>query len=167
MTGRPDFTTPGSGGSGQRVAVSNRPEVQVITASQTDDISAGGTELIDVFAPSGSVYRVKAMSIDIDPPGSATTGAHSIGMRSASASALSSMKGKSEYSARLFFQYSYWENSSANGYPKPPTNEAQIMAIQNALATENQPLRFKYVNDTDVVQSNERKIKLVVEEESY
>jgi len=162
--GRPQFANPGSKGAlDEKVRVANRPEVSNITVENTDSVASGGTETIEFFAPSGSIYRVRALKMDVPSVGSATTGTQRFALFPMGAWAV--MWGEGTYNNRTSFDRGYWWN--ADSISDPPTAAAQQAVVESALASENSPLEVKYKNDTDASQSGRRSVQLVVEEESY
>jgi hypothetical protein len=167
MSGRPDFTTPGSGGSGQRVSVSNRPEIKVIDATATGTVSAGESENISVFAPSGSVYKVVNVYMQAPGIGSATTGDHGLSIRGSNMANGQATVGRSSYGDEVRYQYSSWQSSTLGGFPQPETEPTTLLAVQSVRATENKEIRVKYTNFTDADQTGDRSVMLLVEEESY
>lgn len=164
MSGRPDFSTPGTRGSEQTLAVSNRPEIKEINLDSDTDVPADGSEEQEVFAPTGSIYRPLAMSIFISSPDSATTGKHVVELFSRGRRYRMAF-GASTHDAGISWNYGGWEE--ANDIQLPGGIESQTEALRNTVASENTPLVIKYANNTDASYTGKRYIGLVVEEESY
>lgn len=168
MAGRPDFTTPGSGGSGQTVAVSNRPEIKGIALNSTTTVTAGSSETQEVYAPSGSIYKLLGFSVNIQPPGegSATTGSHRVEFRPLGSS-IRTLEGEASYTTQLYFDRTQWTSVTTE---YPANNSGEIgSAIRRSWASENQPLAVVYRNNTDVdhVATSTRYLQLLVQEVTY
>lgn len=163
MAGRPDFSTPGTMGSGQTIAVSNRPELRTVDATQTGTLASGETEVTEVYAPTGSIYDSFNIFVRVDNPSSAASGNHYVYVETSGN--VRSLFGKSDYATWVRFQHSAWMDANLEVWP---TDEAAAMLAVGALkASENQPVRFSYNNQTDVEQPNDRIYKIAVEEQQY
>ncbi len=162
MAGRPDFTTPGTQGSGQTVAVQNRPEIA--TVDLTDDSTATPGEYVksEVYAPTGSIYRLRGMYLRAEPIGSGSTGTHRFYLTNTNGTR--TLEGKSQYNSRIIFQYYNWKIVDTQ---QPDTDAALVGALKSMTATENSPITVVYNNDSDADQVDARDIKLLFEEESY
>lgn len=159
------FATPGTKGSGETVAVSNRPEVAKVTATQTGSVGSGNNEFTYVYAPTGSIYRVRSLAMHVPADGTATTGKHIVSMRSANLSSLQDLQGRANYNTDLQFQWSHWLSADVAAYP--PNGAAAKMAVESGIATEDSAIGFKYVNETDAAQDNDRDYRFVAEENTY
>lgn len=162
MPGRPDFSTPGTGGSGQTVAVSNRPEIQKVTIEKTETLPSETLETVNFYAPSGSIYRLLAMELICDGIGG-STGFHEFKLRPQN---LTLMKGKGDSTNRLAWQFNEWTGTSAND-ERPASTDAQVAAVNNAKGTETVPISFQYYNGADIDQTASRNYRILVAEESY
>lgn len=160
--GRPDFSAPGTQGSGQVVAVSDRPEIKSLNASNGGTVASGNTEVTEIYAPTGSTYTVRSLELVVTADIDATTGSHRWDIRPMGH--IGTLLGKSNYNTSLVFVRNHWETADLKD--QPPTGET-VAAVQALKATENSPLQIRYDNDTDVAQENDRKIKAIVEEASY
>lgn len=163
MAGRPDFSQPGSQGSGQTVAVSNRPEIHQFNLNQTADVASGGSQQTDLFAPSGSIYKVRGHFFRADPPSTAASGGHEVFL--GATNSVGMLKGLSNYNTKLHWVCSRWK--SADTEQAPSGEAAAIEALRSVRATENESLYYNYRNNTDVTQTNNRTISIIVEEERY
>lgn len=161
--GRPQFAQPGTNGGGQTVAVQSRPEVTNVVQKKTSSLASGSSETIEFYAPTGSVYNVKAMKLKANQDNQWTAGSHLF--KVSPVGAFDVLKGQSGYQNSLIFFRSHW--ASANEAKNPPDGAAQLLAVQGLQATENSPIRVQYKNDADLAQDNERVYKFVVTEESY
>lgn len=162
MPGRPDFSQPGTVGSGQTVAVTERPEIVTVDASQTGSVSAGVTETTEVYAPIGAVYRVVGAKMRVPSDATATTGDHRIFLASGG---VESVEGVSAYSSEVFWNHYEWQTADIRARPSNETSK--LTALQSLKATENTPMKVKYHNNTDAAQDNDRSYTFVVEEVSY
>lgn len=163
MPGRPDFSQAGSEGSGQTMAVNERPELANLDASATDSVAAGNREVTEIYAPSGSLYKIVALDISVKPDADATTGDNRVMVRPMDQLAV--LQGQESFDSRLRFARSHWEGASISA--QPPSAAAQTQAVQSIKATENAPIVFWYDNNTDAAMENQRRYLLVVEEVSY
>lgn len=163
MPGRPDFTTPGSGGSGQTIATMNRPELQFEETIVSTSLLAGNSETIEVYAPTGSTYDVVNADLLARAPASATTGTHTMRPQTIGGSIVT--EGQSDYTQDVRFSRAFWER--ANGFAKPASEAAQGAAVRSMRATENQPLSVFYANNTDDSNDQDRKYRFTVSEASY
>lgn len=164
MSGREEFTTPptsASSQSGGTVAVSNRPEVRNVTRRQTNTVPAGSVEAIQIFAPIGSNYNLRAVFVLARATGG--SGTHGWIIENAGQVRFLNVKSSASDNAR----FDNGHAATATDTEQPPSPAAQQIAIQNARATENKPLTIKYLNDTDADQTQDRKIRLMFEEVSY
>lgn len=160
--GRPEFSTPGTQGGGQSVSVMDRPEISMLESYNSTSLASGNKEMVEFFAPSGSVYEAVAMRLVCRPNGAATAGDHYF--RVWTLGDVQITYGANGYSGQLLFNDGTWRSSSGN----QPTTEAGLIAgVQSLRATENTPMRIEYENATDAAQTETREIQIVVEERSY
>lgn len=163
MTGRPDFSQPGSQGSGQTVAVQNRPELKSLDLTQTGSVSASTNEVVEVYAPTSSLYKVQGVRLKVNADATATSGTHSFtGVNHGS---IDVWTGSSTFDTKISYTASHWWDANNTQYPD--TDAATLQAVQSMKATENTPIRIRYYNGTDAAQDNQRIIKLVVAEDGY
>lgn len=163
MPGRPPWSQPGTQGGGQTVAVNNRPEIIGKHYEQSANLAPGAAEETAIFAPSNSVWKFRSAYIFVPAPESATTGSHQYEVRTTQG--IMPLKGTSTYDTACVFHGLTW--TAANSSKKPTTESAQEGAVRSLMATENQPVKVKYVNETDVTQSKKRKQNIAVEEVTY
>lgn len=160
--GRPQFAQSGTQGSGQTVAVNNRPEIESITQNQSGDLAAGGGEITEIYAPTGAVYQVTNAFLRGKAIGSATSGRHEIIVKSAGSNV---MVGGSVYNSVVEWDQGYWSTADERQYP--PNEVVALQLMHNLRATENRPLGIVYKNNTDATQTQERSVSFDVIEESY
>lgn len=163
MPGRPPWSQAGTDKGGQTVAVNNRTEKTHLDVSQTGSVAAGADEIIEVYAPSGSNYRVVDLLLLVTADGNATAGSHSIFLRTAGS--FNSGGIGSNYTDKI-----HWgKNSSISATNDlSPANDGDFAEMCRSLwATDENPLQIEYSNDMDVAQDNKRRIELVVEEVTY
>lgn len=163
MTGRPDFSQAGSNGSGQTVAVTQRPELTSINADTTTTVGSGATEITEVYAPTGSIYSVQALYMACTSDSNATTGDHTIHARPMDFGTV--LYGQANYNTTLEFGQGQWKSADVSKLPSDPAASATIVGQMRA--TEGSALVFKYENNTDAAQDNKRAYDLIVEETSY
>lgn len=162
MPGRPDFTTPGTGGSEQTVAINNRPEFRFVTLDQTGDVSAPGGSVSELYAPAGSVFQVNTVIFECPKVSNGDTGVHRV-----------SMFGGGNLKDLTLFNSADSTLKMREGTPQagtttfPAPGKGLTQQIERLFATENEPLRFKYFNGGDTTQTGTREIKVVVKELSY
>lgn len=162
--GREDFSTPGNGGEDNTITIQQRPGIVSLDESQTGDVAAGETEVVSVYAPTDAIYEAEAMQLVCNPPGGATSGAHSFAIRPAG-TFIESMRGQSNYDSGLTFNRGIWTAADKLQYPQ--TEAAQVAVIDSMVADENDPLEIRYINQSDATQSNERRIRLLVKESKF
>lgn len=160
---RPEFSQPGTKGGGDTVAVNNRPEIVFEDLTQTSSLASGASETIQLFAPTGSVYTINQMRIHVDADADWTTGSHKYVLDSAGE--VFTALGESTYTNTLRFERGWWQN--ADKTIQPNDRSAMVQQMQSLKATENAPIQFRYHNDADAAQDNQRLIEVSVLEESY
>ena len=163
MPGRPDFSQAGTQGGGQTVAITERPEIQILDLDQTGDVSSGQLETIEVFAPTGSVYTVQQMFLKAPAISGATGTAHI--MYIGNTPKLNATRGDANPTSELMFRNGHWDKADVD--KQPPDPAAVTLSLQTVTATENRPLKITYYNLTDNTQTSKRTIRLTVKEASY
>lgn len=163
MPGRPDFSQAGTAGGGQTVAVTNRPEVEKLSASNTGSLAAGTKETVEFYAPTGSLYRVKNVDILAIAYANATSGTHRFTINTVGT--MTATYGESTYSNPVRAATGIWRE--ANNDQAPTTESAVQGSLGSLVGTENVPIKVIYQNDTDAARDRERRYDLIVLEESY
>lgn len=161
--GRPQFSQSGTSGGGQTVATTSRPELVSISEEVFADLAAGSSETMEIYASTGSIYNVSALEMTVPDQSSGSTGKHYFQVRTMNDVIL--LFGRSTYTGGVKYRRGFWD--VANDTADPPNQAAQAAIVRNLRATENVPIKIKYVNDTDVAQTQARRKHLVIEEESY
>jgi hypothetical protein len=164
MPGRPEFSQAGTNGGGQKVAVSNRPEIEKITVEKNTTIPADGDESVEIYAPPGSIYEVITPYLFAPGPGG-TSGTHQMNIRGASLPNGQAIRATSEFGDDLRFQFSTWVTASNGTFPT--TEMASLKAFQSIVATEDEPILIQYSNETDSPQESRRNYNFTVREQSY
>lgn len=165
MPGRPDFSQAGSEGSGQTVAVTERPELKTVTANQTGSVSKGTEEVVELYAPAGSVYEVFNLLLVASADADAAAGNHVF--EAAPMNGRNALRGGSNFDTDLDFRAGVFLTADDASATFPQNATSQTMMMQALRATENNPLVFRYENNLDVAQENQRNIEMQVEEVSY
>jgi hypothetical protein len=160
--GSPQFSQRGTRGSGDKVAVSERPELKAITVNQSTTLASGEAETVEMYAPTGSTYEVAGMYLYCTPPGDETSGSHNFQV--STLGAFNVTKATSGTGTDLLFDEGHWKRYT-DRFPSDET--AAIESVHSLIATENSPIKFVYDNNFDVSQSNTRKFRIVVKENSY
>lgn len=161
--GRPQFAQQGTRGSGDTVAVSDRPEITNVDASTSSSIASGNSEQTEIYAPTGSLYFPMAMWIRCDADADATTGNHQFIVRTSGNVKVG--KGRSTYNTAINYQHQHWHTADHTQYPNDEA--AQAMIPERMAATENEPITIGYYNNTDVAQENNRRRQLTMKEVTY
>lgn len=163
MPGRPDFSQSGTAGGGQTVAVTERPEIIDNDVTKTANVAAGDVERVEFYAPTGAVWEAQNLYLDAPSDGDAASGDHRFTVQSASGFTVT--RGVSNYTEAVRFSLSHWK--AASNSSSPSSDEAQLLAVQGLIATENKPIAVRYVNKMDVAQEKTREYRLPVKEVSY
>lgn len=157
--GRPQFAASGTNKSGEKVAVSDRPDVKESDQTQSGSVASGATESVDVFAPTDTIWRVVAFKTIINADADATSGTHKLRI---DAFGIQYLSGKSNHSSSIVFNKGRWENADSNQAPSGNVEQqAQMRALR---ADEDSAITLAYDNNTDAAQENNRQHKLIVEE---
>lgn len=160
--GRPEFSQPGTKGSGESVAVQDRPNIKTIEVNNSETLTSGSSENTRVYAPENAVYRVIAMGYKAPAPPNASSGSHYMYLVSGETALIT--RGVQNSTDTLQYTRNYWKQSST---ADPTTEIAQSNAVQASVADANNGLRFTYSNQSDVDQTETRTIKLVIEERRF
>lgn len=160
--GVPQWAQSGTQGSGETVAVSNRPEINLIQNSSSTTVAAsGGAETIEVYAPTGSVYQAFGMHLEVGSTGGSTGADHLFDVTTQSKGGT---QGRSDAQNAIKWNHGEWQTADT---PIPSDPTAAYQAMDNLRATENGPIRILYKNLTDASQTKTRTMDLLFEEVSY
>lgn len=163
VPGRAPWSTAGTRGSRETVSVQDNPDMVTVSETMDDDLGAGESQSLNIFAPEGSNYRVVAMRLRADGPPEATQGYHRFSLRPMGA--FFTVTGQSTFDERLFWVRSHWYD--ANDGQDPPESTAQQLALQSLRASSEKRLSVLYQNQTDAVQTNTREFDFIMERVSY
>ncbi|WP_430639196.1 hypothetical protein [Haloferax volcanii] len=173
MPGRPPWSTPGTRDGNERVASEittfKQLDTKRKTYNQTGDVAIGEEESVQIYAPSGAIWRVVGVSVHIYPPENssgtaATSGDHTLYFRNLGGEWYeAALEGKSHYDSPLRLANGNWYN--ADKKQKPNDGGAQLAQMRSFRLTSDDPLTVSYRNDTDVTQTQTRNIALAVIEE--
>lgn len=161
--GRPQFSQSGTQGGGQTVAVSNRPEIENVNATTTGSLASGSVDQAEIYAPTGSVYFPVALFVRCATDATATSGYHTYILRTSGNVKVG--RGRSNYNTDINYQHQSWLAADKTAYPSD--GAAQAMIPERMVATENQPIKIGYYNDTDVAQDNDRQRQFTMKEVMY
>jgi len=126
------------------------------------NVAAGATEDVTIAPPPGWIYRVRAMELYAAKIAAATTGTHAFALVSrAGITDYYILNGVSTYTRNVHFSKAHWK--TANYRTQPPGMAAQGLALEALLATETEPIKVRYFNGTDAVQSFPRIILFTCE----
>lgn len=158
--GRPQFVTPRTGGT-ERLASSDRPEYTALTETQTGDVLSGNTESVTVTAPTGSIYRLRALRHRVAGIAGAT-GDHKLVTKPLNH--VVALDGQSAGTGEINLQGLVWRTADT---PHPATEDAQATSLKGLAATDTSGILFRYANNTDSTQTGDRTILAVMREDSY
>jgi len=166
MPGRAPWGASGTKGSGETIAVNNRPGVEIIDLSQTETVDAGSGQISELYAPEGSIYQVLSFRATAPNPTGSSDGQHRFSIYFDTGFGLKNdlTEGVSYAGTNVKWNFSGWtEFDEAN-----PSNQAAQAALTSKMkATDSEPLVFFYDNQTDVQQTEKRTLYVAVEEVSY
>jgi len=136
----------------------SRPYIsfEFINYSVSSTLAAGASEEIEIYAPSGYIYKTENVYLRAYAPSGATSGQHFIKLQSLGA--IHVVKGTSNYDRLVEFIYSHWLSAGVQAWPP----DDQLLAVQSCVSDENRPIKAIYDNQTDADQTNARVIQLVV-----
>ncbi len=141
--------------------VRTRPYIEYVSVdvSSTSEILSGEEETIELYAPNGYVYRCKAMFLYAPSPSGASSGHHIITVNIVGPIDILYMD--SNYNDPITYTRCEVYIASKEHHP---TDNTVLGLIPNYLfADENNSLRVKYINSTDVSQTNTRVVRFLIE----
>jgi hypothetical protein len=144
------------------LSVQQQKQVTTISADQTATVSAGNNQDTLIKAPSGSTISVVAASIRAPAPSGASSGRHQVQLSGPDA-AIRYLTAGSDFGDQIFIRESVID--TATGRVRPGTDAAQASTIRALTADDTQGLNIRYQNDTDVDQTQTRRIRLVTVQE--
>lgn len=132
----------------QIVASAARDSKVYSNLSSSTTIAAGGSETIDIFAPSGTICQLDMLVFLAYPPTGSTTGTHQALLYSTN-SAGSYLRGISVFGSNVNWDLQDW--LTADSSKNPASNGAAYM--QNIKFDSVVGLRMTYTNNTNVAQT--------------
>lgn len=160
--GRPDFSSPGTGGGGQTIAVNQRPDIVDVEIERTDTLDPDESETVEIYAPEGSVYNVLGLFLEA-PSVSGSDGTHQIVVNSITGRDMLQGESSSGYAVR--WKAGHWHTATED--KQPPDGSSQTQVVGRLRATHKTPVEVQYVNNHDDPQTSPRSYELSVEEVSY
>jgi hypothetical protein len=137
-------------------------EVELLDATETGNVASGASEDVSILAPIGWLYRVRALRLSVGPPPGATSGIHELAVIGwAGDPGFLLLRGASIYSQYVTYAAGQWVYASYVAFPLTPS--AQHLAVATLIVDDTVPLVVRYTNDSDVVQSRARAIRLILE----
>jgi len=117
--------------------------------------SGGGSETVDIKPPAGEIWDIVQLFFKALAPGG-TAGNHELWVKTLRKGTvlIEHLFGKSAYDTQLLYADGYWR--TANTASRPTTEVGQMKQMSIPIATNDQPVRFKYQNDADSDQTNDR-----------
>ncbi|ADE02824.1 hypothetical protein [Haloferax volcanii] len=162
MPGRAPWGQSGTKGSGETLAVNNRPTIVTKSFGQTATVAAGSKQTTNIYAPEGKVWKVIGMELEAPNPGGDGSGDHFFYVWSAGHVRM--MNGGGPDDDAVYWRNSTWSVNSA----APQDTAASLNALTNLKATESKSIRITYNgNNLTADQTGHREIKFVFEEVSY
>jgi len=141
-------------------AASNLDQALNVTAS-------GGKNTITITPPTGELWRVKYLRLNIPAPVGATGGTvHYIYLRlGANTLDNSVLFASSNYGDEVDILYNIIMKATATNGKYPTNEQTQQKAIQDLVLSQNCPLHIDYTNYTNALQSGTIKLRLIKEVE--
>jgi hypothetical protein len=135
---------------------------RLVTSSVNSELSAGASEVLDVYASSGKMSKINALDISIQAPAGAASGTHIIAiyLRNGTTN-IGVAYAASNYNVDIELTYSHWRTATAK---YPDTSAALMQALSMVAVDSDTHLRFFYLNNTDVATTQTRNIKLNLKE---
>lgn len=122
----------------------------------TASLASAASEQVHFTPPAGEMWDFLWLYFSVANPPGAASGTHSTSISVLSltgASVIDITVGDSTFADALVLQFNEW---TATVSSLPSTPEAVILQIHKAKATPTYPVRFTYINSTDVAQTNTR-----------
>lgn len=161
----PPWAQRGTRGSGESIAVQNRPEIDIVDKTRSTEIGAGGgTETVSVYAPEGAIYSPIQVFAYIPADPDATGGAdNQLKYRYGLSNSL--LVATSNPTSDLLIGYGKVEKADSS--QTPPEPELQNRVLMNARATPEEPINFSFINGANAPHNEERQYKFVFIKEAY
>lgn len=145
--GRPQF----------EAVVANAPKEKMTYTdlTQSSSVAVNGSQLVELFAPTGYIAELQSMMLSCTAPIGSVSGSHAFLF---GYPGFDLIRGESNFNKDLHWVNSYW---TADKRQDPPVGQTQVSAIKGAIFDDIVPLRIIYYNWSNVVQTNERKIRIL------
>ena len=134
--------------------------VRLVNATSITAVNAGATENIDVSPTPGYQGKVLGLLLSCNAPASAATGNHYF--KVLSGTAFSPIRLLSVYNKVVSYDYG---EKGADTTASPADAKVLYETVSNLRLTTAMPIRIQYTNGTDVNQTSNRTIYLLIEEE--
>lgn len=143
-----------------RQYVVRRADISLLYISEvvTLNVAAGASYVKYISAPVGSICRTQLMLFEVGAPVGAMSGTHDLRVESY----IGFMRGVSNFGDIITYQYGHWLHATSAKYP--PNDTAQALLGRDVIFTQ-QPLGFRYYNDTDVVNGTYMQIEITAEKQ--
>jgi hypothetical protein len=135
----------------QIVASAPRERVVYNNLSQYTDLAAGSTQIIDIFAPDGTICELRLFHCNTQLAPGATSGDHYVSLTTNQAFG-GFLYGSSNYNANLVFQTQDWW--VADLISRPAQN--RVESIRSLIFDSTVALRIIYKNNTNAAHTNDR-----------
>jgi hypothetical protein len=134
--------------------------IKLIDLSTDDTVASAGSDTVQLQPPSGKIYKIIGMYVDILDPSGSSSGSHKF--RCAS-------NGMSD--SRVYFETNSdsgagitFSNAGFVATTEQPSSSSDQYRIMHEwlYASNSIPLDFEYANSTDVAQSQTRTLEILV-----
>jgi len=137
--------------------------IKFVNLTKTGNVAASENETQLLQPPKGQIYKLKSLFFSILDPAGSSSGDHRFEVQLENSITtrnyiyLNSAFGNYiEISSNGFY-------GTASEWPAATTDQLNLMRGGSIMASNAEPLEIKYSNNTDVVQSAERKLECFVE----
>ena len=144
----------------QIVKTSKSKKLIKVDITSDTELAPGAYEYFVITPPAGKVYRLVHLYFEAQAPSNATTGTHYVKIQNLGEPDWCSPTVSSNFDKVLQIIGSPTEYDAI----KPLTVEAFAEFLSNVHGTHSYPIKFKYVNATDVTQTGDRILRAIFEE---
>lgn len=135
----------------QIVAMAARESVIFLDLSNSSVIASNGIELIDVYAPVGTICELFFLRMLLPKPVGATTGTHFCSLTNTTGKG-AYLQGTSNFGTDLSFINLEWQIADVSKYPATD----QGINVNSLKFDSNLGMRLMYINSTNVSQTGSR-----------
>jgi len=128
-----------------------RGRLKVVGGVETGNTVPGGHSDYILTPPTGKIWKVITVYLQVDAPPLAASGTHMFKVLLQNAAIIS---GQSNYGADLRFDTSVWE--TADSLQRPSTEIAAITALKGMIVNTENVITVYYKNATNVVSTGSR-----------